>query len=140
MSSIFHFLRFCCVLCDTLNTSQECLLLRFFKKSNFIYLFLAVPGLRCCVGFSLAVVSSSHSPVVVCRLRTVVASPLVEHVLQSTGSILWRTAACGIFPDHRVNPCLLHWQADSLPLSHEGSLWLSLERRIYMFCNDFADY
>ena len=32
--------------------------------------------------------------------------------------------AYGIFPDQGSNPCLLHlfhWQADSLPLSHQGS-------------------
>ena len=29
--------------------------------------------------------------------------------------------ACGIFPDQGSNPCLLHWQADSLPLSRQGS-------------------
>ena len=29
--------------------------------------------------------------------------------------------ACGIFPDQGLNPCLLHWQADSLPLGHQGS-------------------
>ena len=28
---------------------------------------------------------------------------------------------CGIFLDQGSNPCLLHWQADSLPLSHQGS-------------------
>ena len=27
----------------------------------------------------------------------------------------------GIFPDQRLNLTLLHWQADSLPLSHQGS-------------------
>ena len=26
---------------------------------------------------------------------------------------------CGIFPDQKSNLCLLHWQADSLPLSHQ---------------------
>ena len=30
-------------------------------------------------------------------------------------------AVCGIFPDQGWNPCPLHWQADSLPLSHHGS-------------------
>ena len=30
-------------------------------------------------------------------------------------------AAYGIFLDQGVNLCLLHWQADSLPLSHQGS-------------------
>ena len=27
----------------------------------------------------------------------------------------------GIFLTQESNPCLLHWQADSLPLSHQGS-------------------
>ena len=31
------------------------------------------------------------------------------------------SAACAIFPDQGLNPCLLHWQAGSLPLSHQGS-------------------
>ena len=47
--------------------------------------------------------------------------------LWSTGSIvvahrLSCFAACGIFLDQGSNLCLLHWQADSLPLSHQGSL------------------
>ena len=29
--------------------------------------------------------------------------------------------ACGTFPGQGWNLCLLHWQADSLPLSHQGS-------------------
>ena len=43
--------------------------------------------------------------------------------LQSTGSIVvahrlsW-SAACRIFLNQELNLCLLHWQADSLPLSH----------------------
>ena len=32
-----------------------------------------------------------------------------------------RCAACGILPDQGSNPCLLHWQADSQPLRHQGS-------------------
>ena len=31
------------------------------------------------------------------------------------------STACGIFPDQGSNPHLLHWQTDSLPLSHQGS-------------------
>ena len=46
--------------------------------------------------------------------------------LRSTGSKvvdqgLSFSEACGIFPDQGSNPCLLHWQADSLPLRHQGS-------------------
>ena len=29
--------------------------------------------------------------------------------------------ACGIFLDHGSNQCVLHWQVDSSPLSHQGS-------------------
>ena len=31
------------------------------------------------------------------------------------------TAACGVFLDQGSNPCPLQWQADSLPLDHQGS-------------------
>ena len=27
----------------------------------------------------------------------------------------------GVFPNQGLNPCLLHWQVDSLPPSHQGS-------------------
>ena len=31
-----------------------------------------------------------------------------------------RSLACGIRPTYGLNLCLLHWQVDSLPLSHQG--------------------
>ena len=37
------------------------------------------------------------------------------------------SAACGIFPDQGSNPCPLHWQADSQPLSHQGSPMIYFE-------------
>ena len=58
------------------------------------------------------------------------ASVVVAPGPQSTGSIVVvHGLACsvehGIFPDQGSNSCLLHWQADSLPLSHQGSPWAS---------------
>ena len=54
--------------------------------------------------------------------------------LQSTGSVVvvheLSSEAYGIFPDQCLNPCLWHWQGDSLPLDHQGSLALD-------FCNRF---
>ena len=45
--------------------------------------------------------------------------------LQNTGSVVvayrLSSAACGIFPDQGSNPCLLHWQVYSLPLSQQGN-------------------
>ena len=42
-----------------------------------------------------------------------------EHRLNSCE--LSCSTACGIFLDQGSNLCLLHWQADSLLLSHQGS-------------------
>ena len=84
----------------------------------------------CCGPFSLVAVHG---------LLTAVASLVVEHWLQGTmgisscdsglkspGSVvvahrLSCSAACRIFPDQGLNPCPLHWQADSLSPSHQGS-------------------
>ena len=62
------------------------------------------------------------------------ATIVATHELRSCGSwapeqvaVVHRlscSVASGIFPDQRSNPCLLHWQMDSLPLSHQGSLGL----------------
>ena len=44
-----------------------------------------------------------------------------EHRFNSCGTWLSCSSTYGIFQDQGLIPCLLHWQADSLPLSHEGS-------------------
>ena len=52
-------------------------------------------------------------------------SVVVAPGLSSTSSIVVVqefscSATCGIFLGQGLNWCLLHWQADSLPLSHQG--------------------
>ena len=64
------------------------------------------------------------SLVVVCKLLIAVASLVAVPSLLSTGSLvvadgLSCSRACGIFPDQGSNLHLLHWQMDSLPLSHQ---------------------
>ena len=54
------------------------------------------------------------------------ASAVAVPGLWNTGSItlvhgLSCSTACGIFPTQGSNLCSLHWQADSLPLSYQGS-------------------
>ena len=99
-----------------------------------MYLFLAVLGLRCFKDFSLVVVSRGYSSLkcagcslwwlpLLQSLGSRAQASVVVSGLQSTGLIavmhrLSCSAASGIFPDQGLNPCLLHWQADSLPLSH----------------------
>ena len=51
------------------------------------------------------------------------ASVVVAHRLSSCRSLgLSCYIAWGIFPDQGSNPCSLHWQANSLPLCHQGIL------------------
>ena len=54
------------------------------------------------------------------------ASVIVAPGLQSTSSVVVAKGlscftACEILLDQGLNLCLLHWQVDSLPLSHQGS-------------------
>ena len=78
-------------------------------------------GLRWFVGFSLVAESRGYS-----LLRCMGFSSQWLLLLQRTGSIvvahgLSCSTAYGIFSDQESNPYPLHWQADSLPVSHQGS-------------------
>ena len=58
--------------------------------------------------------------------------------LYSTGSAvtahgLHYSQTCGIFPDQGSNPCLLPWQVDSSPLTHQGSPIKNLVLYLFMF-------
>ena len=94
---------------------------------NFIYLFLDVLGLYWHMGFSGVVASRSYSLLAIHGLLTEVASPVAEHGLWSMRASvvvahrLSYSKECGIFPDQGLNPCLLPWQMDYYPLSHQGS-------------------
>ena len=97
-----------------INSSRHagCYIPMTFKNSYFLF------ELWCCVGFSPVVAGGGQSLV-------------VKRGLQRTGSIvvvlrLSCSAAHEIFLDQGSNPCLLHWQVDSLPLSYQGSPPLTL--------------
>ena len=81
----------------------------------------------CCSGFFCCWAGSlRHVDFSSCSVK---ASLVVVSGLESRGSIvvshgLSCSMACGIFPTQESNPsllCLLHRQADPLPLSHQGS-------------------
>ena len=113
----------------------------FFFFNLFIYfwlcwVFISVRGL------SLVVASGGHS-----SSRCAGLSPSRPLLLRSTGS-RWAgsvvvshgpscSAACGIFPDQGSNPCPLHWQADSQPLRHQGSLSDLILVSIDLYSNPF---
>ena len=72
-------------------------------------------------GLSLVAASGGHS-----SSRCNGLSLSLPLLLRSAGSVLVShgpscSAACEIFPDQGLNPCPLHWQADSQPLRHQGS-------------------
>ena len=104
----------------------------------FIYLVLAALGLQCCTCFSLVAASRGCSVVAVFRLLIAVASSCRTQALGHAGFSIYSfwvlehssvvvahrlrcPGACGIFLDKGLNLCLLHWQVDSLPLTHQGS-------------------
>ena len=114
---------------------QSLNLIRFTNRTSFLkffilflfYLFLWLCWVFASVrGLSLVVASGGRS-----SSRCAGLSPSRSLLLRSTGSrragsvIVAHgptcSVACGIFPDRGSNPCPLHWQADSQPLSHQGS-------------------
>ena len=103
------------------------------------------------MGFPLAVVRRGY-PLVVFGLLTAVSFLVVRELqgmwasevaaprLQSTGSVvvaheLSCSTACGLFPDQGQNP--LHWQEDSLPLSHQGSPSPNFFKSTF-YCSEFS--
>ena len=92
----------------------------------FIYLFMAVLGLRFCArAFSSC---SEWGPLFIAARGplTIAASLVGSTGSRRAGSVVVAhgrscSAACGIFPDQGLNPCPLHWQADSQSLCHQGS-------------------
>ena len=92
---------------------------------------MAVLGLRGFTGFSLAEVFESLTAVASLvaerGLQGTQASLAAAFRVQSTGSVvvghgLSCSMTYGIFPDQGLNPCLLPWQVDSLPLNCRGGL------------------
>ena len=90
-----------------------------------IYFSLAMLGLCYCSGLSTVrewgLLSGCSARVSQCGgLFCCRAWPLM-HRLSSCGS--WAYLLCSMWNllEQGSNPCLLHWQVDSLPLSHQGS-------------------
>lgn len=46
--------------------------------------------------------------------------------------------ACGVFPDQGPNPCLPHWQARSLTLSHQGNLSIDFQSAVLSTNHTFS--
>ena len=112
----------CREFCDYLNLS--CLFLLQF----YLFIFSVMAFLQFWA-YSPLMVRVAVGSLVEHRLQGFPAAVVVVLSLQSTGSIvlecgLSRSAACGIFPDQALNLHFLrrlHWQVNSLPLSHQGS-------------------
>ena len=113
------------------------------------YYFLAALGLRCCMcafsscgeegllsvacGLLIAVASLAAEPGFWVRgpqQLWYTGSVVVVHRLESTGSA---APKCELFADQESNLCPLHWQADSLPLSHQGSPHLHFKICVFVF-------
>ena len=74
------------------------------------------------------------STTAVCELSSY-GSQALDHRLKSSWPVgLFAPWLAGIFLERGSNPCLLHWQVDSLPLSYQGSpIILFLIDYIYIY-------
>ena len=101
-----------------------------------MYVCMAVLGLHFCARAFSSCGERGHSSSRAVGLSLSQPLPLRSTGSRRAGSVVVAhgpscSAACGIFPDQGPNPCPLHWQADSQPLHHQGSLgqfnrWKSL--------------
>ena len=87
---------------------------------------MAALGLFAMVGLSLVAESRGYSLVAVCKLLIGDFSFCRGQALNARASVteahrLSCSTVCGILPDQGANLCLLHWQADSYLLRHQGS-------------------
>ena len=78
----------------------------------FMYLLLAMLGLRSAPGLSLDAGFSRQRPLFP-----------AEHRLRNCGRRLSCQVASGIFPDQGLNPHLLHWLVGSLPLRRSPEIF-----------------
>ena len=90
---------------------------------------MAVLGLRFCARAFSSCGEWGPLLIAVRGPLTIAASPLQSIGSRRAGSVIVAhgpscSAACGIFPDQGSYPCPRHWQADSQPLRHQGSLGL----------------
>ena len=149
-----------CILFSTYHYSLDILLLvySFIKHLNILLIYFWLCWVFMLHRLSRCAGSRGYCLVAVCGLLIAVASLTAEHRFQgsgasvvaarvvsscnsqalcSTGSIavepqLGCSAAWGIW-DQGLNPCLLHWQMDSLSLSHQGSLLLNIFNSCIVF-------
>ena len=96
----------------------------FFSCGDWELLFIAVHGLLLMVASLIAEhgLGGARTSVVVAHGPNSCSYRALEHRLNTCSAQgLSCSPAYGIFPDQGLNPGLLRWQADSLPLSHQGS-------------------
>ena len=98
--------------------------LLFLKKKVFVYCWLCwvfvAAGLLCSCG-ERGLPSSCGAQVSRRGGLSLRAQALRTRASAAAAPRLGCSVACGIFPHQGLNLCLLHWQADSLPVSHQGN-------------------
>ena len=94
----------------------------FVAAQAFLWLWRVGAAVRLqCVGFFCSGCSSRGTRALGHAAFSSPSSQVPEHSLNAVAKGLSCSLACKIFLDHGLNLCLLHWQVDSLLLSHQGS-------------------
>ena len=96
----------------------------FFNYYYFIYLFLTVLGLHCCLQ-AFSGCSEHGAQVSHCSGFSYFGAQALGRAGPIVGAHGHRCrTACGIFPEQGSNPCPLRWQGDSHLPCHQGSPFL----------------
>ena len=91
---------------------------KFFLKLDFCVLLTSLQNFLCPYWYFFPSCSLKDSSL---ELNCILSSSNAVSILFLTLSIFFFFLFSEIFPDQGLNRRLLHWQADSLPLSHQGS-------------------
>ena len=75
------------------------------------------------VGHVLLFAVASRAQTLACKGFSSCGPQALEHRLNSCGAQAWLLCGMWDLPGPGIEPCLLPWQADSLPLSHQGNPW-----------------
>ena len=127
--------------CPFFDWVAFCFFLSTLNLFIYLFLFLAVLGLRFCARAFSSCGERGPLFIVVHGPLTIAASVVAEHRLQTR-----RLSSCGSRAQLHVgssqtraqNPCPLHWQADSQPLHHQGSpgLFFDIKHELFVYFGD----
>ena len=128
MLNPFPFAQVCLKVPISLHCCQHLFFYVFLKKYLFVWLHQVLVGAGRVFLVSWGIFS-------LCTIVHRVSSCVMQTLEQAGSAVVGHRLSCceahGIFLDQGLNPCLLHWQVDSLSVSYQGSTTPMFYWRVY---------